>query len=75
MKIKAEVVIDLDSDDFAELAGEIDDDIVCRIRREIVDAIHKSEAFRELKQRVYNACLDSIRKEIAAEFIDKIKGE
>ncbi len=75
MKVKAIVEIDVVPDDLIAVGQEIGEDFIDSLTREVSAALHESDAFRRLKITVYNACLDAVRKEIAEEFIDKIKGE
>jgi len=75
MKVNAHVTVDINQDDLTRMFEDVEDTIQCQIRREVEQAIKKSEAFHKLKMVVYHACLDAIRKEIADEFLEKIKGE
>ena len=74
MKVNASVVVEINSEDLTKMFDDVEDTVAMSIRREVEDAIKKSDAFRTLKMTVYHACLDAIRKEIAEEFVEKIKG-
>jgi hypothetical protein len=75
MKVTANVVVEVNSEDLDKMMNDVEDTIQCQIRREVEQAIRESEAFHGLKMVIYHACLDAIRKEIADEFVNKIKGE
>jgi hypothetical protein len=75
MKVNANVIVEISGDDLTRMFDDVEETIHLQIRREVEESIKKSNAFRKLKMVIYHACLDAIRKEIAEEFVDKIKGE
>jgi uncharacterized protein YaaW (UPF0174 family) len=75
MKIKADVTIEASERDLGKLTDDIGSDVFGWLSHEIREQIRKSEAWRDLKRTIYNACLEKLREEVAKEFVDKIKGE
>lgn len=75
MKVKAEVVVEILEADFVNLGEDMGENLSCRIKSEIIEAIMVSEVWRDLKRTIYHACLDKLREEVRKEFADKIKGE
>jgi hypothetical protein len=75
MIVHANVRMEIDADDLTQWFEDIDDTIASHLRREIEKALLASEAFRDLKRTIYNACLETLREELAKEFVEKIKGK
>lgn len=74
MKVKADIVIEIDQADLLEAGEDIGETLISCLTREVERAITESEVWRDLKRAVYHACLDTLREEVAREYIDKIKG-
>lgn len=74
MKVKADVTIEMSERDLGKLTDDIGTDVFGWLSHEIRDQIRKSEAWRELKMKIYHACLEQLRDEVRKEFVDKIKG-
>ena len=74
MKVKADIIIDINEQDLEEAGQDIGETLISCLTREVEDAIRGSEVWHDLKRSVYHAILDTLREEVAKEFIDKIKG-
>ena len=75
MKVKADIVIEIDQSDLAEMGEDIGESLTDHMIYEVKDAIKESDAWRELKNTIFQACIEKIRKEIAKDFVDQLKGE
>ena len=74
MKVKANVVIEINEDDLKDIGRDTGEVLEHRLKLEVEEAIMASEVWHGLKRTVYHAVLDKLREEVAKEFIDKIKG-
>jgi len=75
MKISTYVTIDIDKADLEGMECDISENVTREMTNEITRALKESKAWRDLKKIIYEACLERIRKEIAEEYIAKVKGE
>lgn len=75
MKVKAEITVDMTGVDFEDMELNIADAVITAMTDEVHGALKDSDAWRELKSIIYHACLERIRKEIAAEYVAKVEGK
>lgn len=75
MKVVANVEIELTVEDLASIGEEVGDNLTFQLQDEIVKSIKESEAWKDMRRQIYNACLVKLREEIAKDWIEKIKGE
>ena len=64
MIVNAHVSIDLEADDLTEIYENTEDTIGEMIQREVAEAVKKSDAFRDIKDRIYRACIEELRREL-----------
>ena len=75
MKVKADVTIEIDDKDFTNIDAELGEELIAHMTDEVLVALKGSEAYRDLRKIIYNACLERIRGDIAREYVEKVEGK
>jgi hypothetical protein len=75
MRVKAEITIEVDQQDFIDMGQDIGESLTDQMIYEVKEAITESEPWRDLRRVIFTACLERVRDEIKREYLEKVKGE